>query len=235
MSGPAPRLGRWLALALLLSVGVNVGVLAMVLIDRLAPVSTVEEPEPASSLGADELDGERGFADGPPRRGLDGPGPPRPGPDPRLGEGRLILQRFEVLADEMGLEGERRERFLALQYQLLERSVDARRRGRELQRSLQAELLAAEPDRERVEALVDEVAAVRRELDRTLAFTVLESRALIGPEAERAYLRFLGQLRLLLDGRGPAGRGLGRDGGGPGRGDGGGPLRRRLEQRRPSP
>jgi hypothetical protein len=141
-----------LVLALLVSLGVNVGLVGV----GLARRAGVERWERV-------------------RSGLD---------EPPAGLGRR-------LADRLGVPVERRERFLAVQRRLVERTAGERREVARLRLALRAELLAVEPDRVRLETLLAELAAREAELDRALVAGVLESRqALTGRELER-YLRLL--------------------------------------------
>jgi hypothetical protein len=83
----------------------------------------------------------------------------------------------------------------------------ARERFR-LQGELRRELLAAEPDRERVAALIAEIGAVFTRLEETTASGILDTRELLDPEQERRYLRVVAQIRprLLRDRPGAADR-----------------------------
>lgn len=158
---------RWgLWIALLLSLGANLGIL-------LTLAAGGGERPPSASPDAVER-----------RRGPDGPSGP---PDER----RLLGH----LADRLGLEGETRERFQELQRRFFRQALETRRQGRELQRELGRELVGEKPDRERIDRLVEELAELRRGLDRTLVDTVLDTRELLDPAAEREYAAFIERLR----------------------------------------
>ena len=167
---------RTLGFVLLLSLGVNLGLLAAVGLqlwsDRRAP--SVEEvvEEPAALETGALLDEERFRVETAP-----------------------VRRRAAALADELGLEGERRDRFVAVQRRFLEGTWIERRRVLGLQLRLRRELGAPRPDQRTVDELIDQLAAARRELDRGLARTVFETRELLEPEEERLYLRFLDELR----------------------------------------
>lgn len=170
----------WLVIALLLSLGLNVGILLTLAVDRHA---TAGHP---AWWG-------RG------RPGMERPGPPggeRPG-SPRL----------ERLAGELGLQGEARERFVAIQRHFFEAAVAAHRRRMGLQRQLREELTAPAPDRQRVEKLVEALGENQLAFEKAFTASVLDTRELLDPEQERRYLRFLGRLRGVL-GEGPPGGGL---------------------------
>ena len=167
------RWGLWIAL--LLSLGINLGILLTL------AVGGGEESPPISPAVAVE---SPGWPDGPP---------------PPPGERRLLGH----LADRLGLEGQTRERFLDLQRRFFRHAVETRRQGRELQRELGRELVAEEPDRQRIDGLVEELAELRRALDRVLVATVLDTRELLEPGEEREYVAFIERLRERM---GPGGR-----------------------------
>lgn len=177
---------RWgLAIALLLSLGVNVGVLlTLALGGGLGGDGDPFEGPPRGPEGVRERPWDRG------------------GPPPEM-------ERF---VDRLGLEGEGRERFVELQRDFLRTAFEARRRRMELQRELRRELTAPEPDREKAERLVEEMAKTFHALETRMVRTVLESRALLDEEQERRYLHMMGRLRSRLErfDRGPVDPGPGR-------------------------
>lgn len=166
---------RWaLWLALLLSLGINAGILLTLAVG------------PGGWPWGERPQVERTW-DGPGRGELGRGGRPgrlRDRPPRHLGR----------VADRLGLEGEERERFVAIQEEFLATVRDGRRRRGELHRELRAELTAPEPDRRRVAELLRELSAVQLEMERAFADAVLASRELLGPEQEEAYLGFLERL-----------------------------------------
>lgn len=185
---------RWgLAIALLLSLGVNVGVLLTLAVGGWGNDAEVDATLP------EELDDPAERVERPWERGA---GPPRE------------MTRF---VDRLGLEGEERERFVELQREFLRTAFESRRRRMEIQRELRRELISPEPDRDAAERLVREMAETQRAVETQLVHTVLESRALLSEEQERHYLRFMGRLqgRLSRGGEGRRERGP-RDRRGPG-------------------
>jgi len=97
----------------------------------------------------------------------------------------------ERLARRLELGGEERERFVVLQRRLGRSVLEGRQRLHALRQELRDELVAAAPDRGRIDTLLAEIAAEQSAIDRAFAANVLESRAALGDEAERAYLRFV--------------------------------------------
>ena len=113
------------------------------------------------------------------------PGAPFGGPSPA---------RLEEVARRLGVPPEDRPRFLALQRRFL---LSTRGRRQELdlvRRSMKEQLLAPEPDAERLRALVERSAQLQAGLERALVEHVLEARRLLSGDAERRYLEMLAQL-----------------------------------------
>ena len=165
----------WIVIALLLSLGVNVGLLASVAVRRLSP----PQAAPPADAGP-----------GPERR----PGPGRPGAAPEGAPGNNPA-RLVRLADHLGLEGEVRRQFLEIQWRFFERTARLRFRQGEVHRELRRTIVRGEPDRQRIDALLGESARLYRGLEEALVESVVASRAILPPEEEREYLRLVGRLR----------------------------------------
>ncbi|HEX6202610.1 MAG TPA: hypothetical protein VF100_06375, partial [Thermoanaerobaculia bacterium] len=159
---------------------------------------TVAFRDPGDDLGPRLQRGRLG------RRAFDGPGGAGMPGEPPLGR----------LADHLGLEGERRERFVALQRRFLAVHLEGRRERALLSAELRRELVADDPDRARIEELVGRLAEVYAASERATAEVVLASRDLLDAGQQQRYFRFLEHLR--------AG---GPPGGGPGPGRHHRPLR----------
>ncbi len=148
----------WLVIALLLSLGVNVGILATLAVQRARrpPPLAWEQPE----------------------------GPPRG-----------IRRGLDRLADALGLEGEKRQRFLEVQRQFFLGVAQHRRELRRLHQELRRELTAAEPDEPRIRQLVADLGRTYAGFEELTAGAILESRRLLDDEQSRRYLQLLGRLR----------------------------------------
>lgn len=156
----------WLVIALLLSVGLNVGILATIAAHRPGP--------PPAREGR------------PPQGGQNPANPANIDPVPRLGR----------LADRLKLEGDQRRKFLDVQWNLYQESTRQRLQMNEVHRELRRELTRPTPDRQRVEALLKESAGIHMALERALVSNILSTRELLGPEKEKEYLKIIGRLRL---------------------------------------
>jgi Spy/CpxP family protein refolding chaperone len=150
----------WVWVALLLSLGVNVGVLATIATARYRGGAKVAQSPTESA-------------------------PP-----------------FSRMADHLGLEGEVRERFLAIQEDLFRTSRQQRERLEALRGEMRREVTANTPDPLRLDQLLAETAEVSRELDEAMVESVLATRRLLSPEQQQRYSRILDRLR-------PGGRQLG--------------------------
>jgi Spy/CpxP family protein refolding chaperone len=156
-------------IALLLSLGVNLGLVVAVAARRIA--ARHERP-----------------AEGPLLEGPRGEGPGRD----MQGE---PLPRFRRLADHLGLEGQQRRRFLDLQRQLFEETLRVRMRQAETQREVRRELVSREPDRERIDSLLQQSARDFLTLEQALAKNIVATREILSPDQEEEYLRIVSRLR----------------------------------------
>jgi len=105
------------------------------------------------------------------------------------------VERLQRLADRLGLAGPARQRFLVYQRRFFQETARERRRLGTVNRELRAELVSESPDPERIQRLTEESSTLYRDLERSLAGNVLESRKLLTSEQERIYLDLIRQLR----------------------------------------
>ena len=131
----------WLVILLLLSVGLNLGILAAIAAKR------AQRPEPREPRPAEVLN---------------------PTADP--------LPRLPRLADRLGLEGEKRERFIDIQWELFQKTARLRLRRGEVHRELKREVTRDEPDRQKVDQLLKESARIYGAMERALVDSVLKNR-----------------------------------------------------------
>jgi len=214
---------RGLTLGLLVSVGVNLGVLGAIAAGRFADRGAAGTPaapdaERSSEPTPAEPDPLGPEGEGPAR--IDGPELGGPELDvPPWRAGLAGAPPVERLADRLGLEGETRERFLVVQRRWFESLLANRRERHELTLELRRELAAERPDRERIGELVERLGEVYAAGEAATAESVLDSRALLDPGQQEIYAEFL---RHLADRqgarRGPrrGGRPFGRSGPPPG-------------------
>lgn len=163
----------WIVIALLLSVGVNVGILAALATRRA--IRPERQPPPPVREEAGPIEGQE--PDGHPRASR--------------------------LADRLGLEGEPRRRFLEQQQQFFEKTVRIRLHMVETQREVRRELMSEEPDRQKIDALLQDSARDFLRLEQALATNIVESRKLLDPEQEEEFLRVVARLRPQAGGFGP--------------------------------
>ncbi len=124
--------------------------------------------------------------------------------------------RLRELAERLGLSGEKRERFFALQLQMIGAMRDQRWKIEQLRREVRVEMFSARPDRERIEARLAAIQNAQLALERQTVHTILDTREILDGEAERQYLELITRLRLGVGAPqpGPGGRRAPR--GGPG-------------------
>ena len=174
----------WIWVVLLLSLGVNIGILATIGVSRFKGPPKIE----------------RGLWDSPRREH-----PMR----------RELAPPVDRMADALELEGETRDEFIALQEQFFRGMVEQRAGLETMRRDLRTEVMAEEPDEERIDELLTELGKRQVNLDRMFVENVLKSRTLLGPEQQKRYLQMLRRVREAMgeDG-GPGGPGerMGRDG-----------------------
>lgn len=179
----------WLVVALVLSLGVNIGLLASLAVHR-GPAHHRAGPERESVF--------------PPRRPGRGSGE-RPGGQ----RWRLPQAPLERLADRLGLSGGKRDQFLTLQRRFFTDTLAARRGFFATRSELHRELVAEHPDQDKINALSDEVGKQVTVLDRSLADTVLATRKILDSGQLEIYLSFLRRLEERGRGRSMPGRRLG--------------------------
>ncbi|MEO6191932.1 MAG: periplasmic heavy metal sensor [Thermoanaerobaculia bacterium] len=169
----------WLVIALLLSVGLNLGILAAIGARRSALFAgkAARPPLEAGSPGA------------------------HPGADP--------VPRLARLADRLKLEGEPRRRFLDIQWNLYQETTRQRLQLNEVHRDLRREMSRPTPDRQRVEGLLNESARIYLALERSLVNNIFATRDLLDPEQQEEYLKIVGRLRVPGPGAGIGNPGAG--------------------------
>ncbi len=196
------QLGKrwWWMWVLMLSVGINIGVLAGWLAsktqgERSSAVVEQAEGDPAgasagnSSDPADRVAGDLRRSD--------------------LGIAPRRLERIvNRMADELGLKDDRRDTFLEIQRDFFHRSVEGRDRLRTARAGLRRELTSPSPERGRAEHWVGEVGQSQSELEQAFIANYFATRELLDPEQDRKFRRFMARIhklrrQLMEQGEGP--------------------------------
>jgi hypothetical protein len=159
-----------------------VGILSVLALERLQEGGGPAPPDPAV---------ERPVV-GPPPGSMAGVGPPG-----AVGDGvpQAIRWRLEELAGRLELDEERTEKFLEIHRRFFIATRARRGRILQIQERFRRELAASEPSRETLDAMARQLGEELAGLDADFATSVLETRALLGPEKEEEYLRVLSRLR----------------------------------------
>ncbi len=199
----------WLVIALLLSLGINLGLVLGGWWHRpLAPEFQPGPPPEARFRPGPGAEGEP-----PPEEGVLPPGffPPSdqeaPGGEPgqpALGgeppAGLPIDRPFpaiERFADDLRLEGEPRRGFIEQQRRFFQETLTARERLFELQGMLRQELAADQPNRTHIDQLLQQTNQAHFALEKLFVDNLLKSREFLNPEQQRRYLRQVERLRNL--------------------------------------
>jgi hypothetical protein len=104
-------------------------------------------------------------------------------------------ERTGPIADRLGLEGEDREKFMQLQRSLLESSKGHREELEKMRREVRKELREDEPDRDRMDSLIIDMAEISAAQEREYVETVMATREILDDEQQATYLKFLAQTR----------------------------------------
>ncbi|HEX4499047.1 MAG TPA: periplasmic heavy metal sensor [Thermoanaerobaculia bacterium] len=159
----------WLVLALLLSLGLNVGILAAIAARRATQMARPNAARQAQGAN-----------------------------NPAAGNANNVdpVPRLTRLANRLKLEGDQRRKFLDIQWNLYQETARQRLQLNEIHRALRQELTHPNPDRPRVEGLLSESSQIYLALERSLVNNVFATRDLLGPEKEADYLKIVGSLRV---------------------------------------
>jgi hypothetical protein len=166
----------WLVLALLLSLGLNVGIVAAIAARR---ATLMARPNAARQQQAGNAGNNN---------------PNNVDPVPRLTR----------LANRLKLEGDQRRKFLDIQWNLYQETARLRLQLNEVHRELRRELTHPDPDRARVEGLLNDSSRIYLALEHSLVNNVFATRDLLGAEKEADYLKIVGSLRVPNPGLGLA-------------------------------
>ncbi len=151
----------WLVIALLLSVGLNVGLFA----NRMLGQRSDRE-----NLAEDSIE------------------------DPAPQDDRVPRVVYRM-ADELDLQGEKREAFVAVQRNFFEETLSARGRMARLQKEVRRQILSDAPDRQALDEVLTALSKAHGDLERAFVGNLLDTRDLLDADQERQYRRFLRRMR----------------------------------------
>jgi Spy/CpxP family protein refolding chaperone len=168
----------WLIVALLLlSIGLNIGLLAQRgrekrerLDRREARLEARQNPESAESRTARE----------------------RP----------LLKRLLDRMVDEVGVEGEQRDEFVAIQESFFDRTLATRERLRQSQRALRENLTSPQPDRALAASQAAEIAAAQKEVEAAFIENFFATSAILDQDQRQRYSKLVSELRRLRWDRG---------------------------------
>lgn len=108
---------------------------------------------------------------------------------------RPVPRLIRRMADELGLEGERRAAFVEIQRTFFQQTLEARARMADLQEDVRGEVTSADPDRQQLDQLLSELSTAHRDLEGAFVTNLLDARELLDDDQERRYMRFLRRMR----------------------------------------
>lgn len=162
-----------LVVALLLSVGFNLGLL----------------------VAAGMSDSDEGDLTAEANREVGRDRPERSPEDARRSGARGERDRFQAMVERLDLDAEQRRRFHQIHRRMFEDVGLGRRQLGQLREQLVVELRAEQPSPDRLRELVRRMSAMNAKLDGTMVRTTLETREILDPEQEEVYLQhFAGQI-----------------------------------------
>lgn len=166
---------RWhIVLLLLLSVGLNLGLLAQR--GRAEPDRAAPRVEAGRDAGSAERARER--------------------------RERAREKLLERMVDKVGVAGERRERFVALHQGFFERTRDIREQQRQAERALRENLGSATPDRALAEVQLAEIAAAKKEIETAFVDNFFAATEILEPDQKARYRELVAELRRMRWNRG---------------------------------
>lgn len=158
----------WIVLLLLLSVGLNAGLLAQRRHEKREREARIEERQARAA----ERRGERE-------------------PQARPLADRLIAR----LVDKVGVQGENREKFIALQKDFFARTLATRERLRGSQKALRENLRSEKPDRPLADRQLAELAAAQEEIEAAFVDNYFAASALLDQDQQKRYREWIAEIR----------------------------------------
>lgn len=214
----------WLVVLLLLSVGLNLGLLAQraraekkaraaqAAEERAAearaeaaeaaaaaepatapavPAAPNGEAQPREAQPPEPQPREPQLLENPPRN----PRPPREKPP-------FLVKLMNRMANEVGVEGEQRQKFLAIQQGFFERTFETREELRRRQQALRQNLVSPQPDRTLASRQVEELSQAQKELEQAFLDNYFETTAILDQDQQKRYRRLILELRKMRWDRG---------------------------------
>lgn len=209
----------WLVVLLLLSVGLNLGLLAQraraekkaraaLAAEESAAEARAEaaeaaaaaEPATAPAVPTDP-NGENQPPEPRPREPQLLENPPR-NPRPPREKPPFLVKLMNRMANEVGVEGEKRQKFLAIQQGFFERTFDTREELRRRQQALRQNLVSPQPDRALASRQVEELSQAQKELEQAFLDNYFETTAILDQDQQKRYRRLILELRKMRWDRG---------------------------------
>lgn len=165
----------WLVILLLLSVGVNAGLLA-----QRGRAEEKRERREAGRRGDRDARGDKGEQARPPR----------------------LTRLLDRMVEQVGVEGEQRQKFVALHESFFERTLATRERLRQSQKALRDNLASPAPDRALADSQAAEIAAAQKEIEAAFIDNFFAAGALLDEGQKARYSHLVAELHRLRWNRG---------------------------------
>lgn len=164
---------RWLIVVLLLlSIGLNIGLLA-----QRGREKRQREERREARLEARQNPGSAGS---------------------REARERPLLKRLlDRMVDEVGVKGEQRDKFVAIQESFFDRTLATREKLRQSQRALRENLSSPQPDRALAENQAAEIAAAQKEVEAAFIENFFATSAILDQDQRQRYSKLVSELRRL--------------------------------------
>lgn len=116
----------------------------------------------------------------------------------RAARERPMLKRLLArMVEEVGVQGEQRGKFVAIQESFFDRTLATREKLRQGQRALRDNLSSPQPDRGLAESQAAGIAAAQKEIEAAFIESFFATSAILDPEQRQRYSKLVSELRRL--------------------------------------
>lgn len=116
----------------------------------------------------------------------------------RAARERPMLKRLlDRMVEEVGVAGEQRGKFVAIQESFFDRTLATREKLRQSQRALRDNLSSPQPDRALAESQAAEIAAAQKEVEAAFIESFFATSAILDPDQQQRYSKLVSELRRL--------------------------------------
>jgi Spy/CpxP family protein refolding chaperone len=122
----------------------------------------------------------------------------RQNPESRAARERPLLKRLlERMVEEVGVAGEQRDKFIAIHESFFDRTLATREKLRQGQRALRDNLTSPQPDRALADSQAAEIAAAQKEVEAAFIESYFATTAILDQDQRQRYSKLVSELRRL--------------------------------------